>query len=235
MNAQAGSQTLSRGLRILEVLADRDEAMSIPELVTALDLHRSIVYRLLRTLEDHRLVVRDEHGLVSLGPRLAALAAGVERDLQQAALPALRAAADDLGATCFLVEHDRGEAVTLVSTPPHRSVVSVAQHPGTVHPLGIGAPGRAILAQIPVTQWPTDLDDHVRQAAQAVADTGYAVSHNEVIAGLHSVSVPLELAGHSPLAISVVYIAMEESAEAVAQRLSEAAAEIHENLRGERR
>ncbi|MGB3377038.1 MAG: helix-turn-helix domain-containing protein, partial [Microbacterium sp.] len=63
------SQTLSRGIRILEILADGP--LSIDEVATRLDVHRSIAYRLLRTLEDHRLVARNAAGLAALGPRMA--------------------------------------------------------------------------------------------------------------------------------------------------------------------
>ena len=78
------SRTLSRGIRVLEVLAE--SPLTIQGLAQALDVHRSIVYRILRTLEDHGLVARDAAGLVSLAPRMAALARGVERNLQSAAL-----------------------------------------------------------------------------------------------------------------------------------------------------
>jgi DNA-binding IclR family transcriptional regulator len=81
----AHSQTLSRGLRALEILAEASGPISIAELAAALGLHRSIAYRILRTLEDHRLVLRDDRGLLLLGPRMAALARGVQRSLQAAA------------------------------------------------------------------------------------------------------------------------------------------------------
>jgi DNA-binding IclR family transcriptional regulator len=228
--SSAKSQTLSRGLRILETLAEHGGAMSLPELVAALKLHRSIVYRLLCTLEHHRMVIRNEHGMISLGLRLASLAASVEHDLHQAALPALRAAADDLGATCFLVAHDRGEVLTLVSTPPHRSIVAIAQNPGTSHPLGIGAPGRAILAQLPPEEWPNDLPPEVRAATETIASDGFTVSHNEVIPGLHSVSVPLRLPNHGTLALGVVYLSLDQPAETIADRLNRAASAIRDNL-----
>ena len=53
------SQTLSRGIRILEVLADARESLTIDQVARRLDVHRSVAYRLLRTLEDHGLVARD--------------------------------------------------------------------------------------------------------------------------------------------------------------------------------
>ena len=54
--AAPASQTLSRGIRILEILADAREPLSIDEIARRLDVHRSVAYRLLRTLEDHGLV-----------------------------------------------------------------------------------------------------------------------------------------------------------------------------------
>ena len=74
--AAPASQTLSRGIRILEILADAREPLSIDEIARRLGVHRSVAYRLLRTLEDHGLVTRDAAGRIQLGARMAALAAG---------------------------------------------------------------------------------------------------------------------------------------------------------------
>lgn len=219
-------QTLSRGIQVLEFLAGRGEPVTIAEVVTGMALHRSIVYRLLRTLESHRLVTRDDRGLVALGPRLASLAACVDRDVQSAALPALRAAAQALGATCFLVVLDHEEVVTLVSVEPPRAKVTVAEHPGTQHPLGVGGPGRAILLQLPESRWPAWLTSAQRAEMSAVRSRGYATSFSEVIPGLSAVSVPLALRGHDPMAVSVVYVTSEHSQEAMAERLRHVADEI---------
>ena len=56
------SQTLSRGIRILEVLADARGPLSIDETARRLGVHRSVAYRLVRTLESHGLVTRDGAG-----------------------------------------------------------------------------------------------------------------------------------------------------------------------------
>lgn len=224
--AGSGSQTLSRGIRILEALSAHDSAMTVAELTEELELHRSIVYRLLRTLESHRLVGRDDLGRYALGPRLATLAAGIERDLQQAAMPAMRTVADELAVTCFLVIFDRDSVTTLSSAAPHRSIVAVAQNPGTSHPLGIGAPGRAILGQIPRTSWPADLPAEMGELTTKARTDGYAVSHDEVVPGLHSVAVPLPLSDHPPLALGVVCLAPPRPDAEIAARLQQAAREI---------
>lgn len=220
------SQTLSRGIRVLEVLAESTTPLSIAALAEALGVHRSIVYRILRTLEDHGLVSRDTSGAVSLAPRMAVLARGVERDLQASALPELTAAADDLLMTAFLVVLDHAECVTLVSVQPRAGAASVAQRPGTRHSLSVGAPGIAIQSLLTDRQ----LADHGvstrREEAELVRETGWATSHDEVIAGLSSVAVPLEVHGSPPAALAVVYVAGAVGDAAVGARLLAARAAI---------
>ena len=53
------SQTLDRGLACLDFVAASERAVSVEATAAALGLHRSIVYRLLRTLERRRLIERD--------------------------------------------------------------------------------------------------------------------------------------------------------------------------------
>ncbi|WP_091705022.1 IclR family transcriptional regulator [Microbacterium sp. cf046] len=226
------SQTLSRGIRILEILADAREPLSIDEIGRRLGVHRSVAYRLLRTLEDHGLLTRDGAGRIQLGARMAALAAGVAHDLQAEALPELTAVANDLGTTCFLVVLDHDECVTLVSVEPRHAVASVAQRPGTRHPVTIGAPGKAILSVLPAGEWPADVSDHLRGEVREAAARGFATSHDEVIPSLRSVSVPIVLRGRLPSAIAVVYVASAHGPAEIALRLQRSAAVIRDALGG---
>lgn len=229
MGDAPASQTLSRGIRILEILADARAALSIDEIAARLGVHRSVAYRLLRTLEDHGLVGRDGSGRIELGVRLAALAAGAARDLQAEALPELTAVANDLAVTCFVAVLDRDEAVTLVSVEPRHAIASVAQRPGSRHPVAIGAPGKAILTLVPPSQWPADAAGISADVADAAA-RGFAQSHDEVIPSLRSVAVPLALRGRPPASVAVVYLASAHAPEELAGRLARAAAGIREAL-----
>jgi len=226
--SSAGSQTLSRGIRLLEILAAAGRAMSIDELAEALGVHRSVAYRLLRTLEDHGLIARDPAGRLVLGAGLAALAAGVDRDLQAAALPELKAVANELGMTCLLaVRLDGDEAVTLTSAAPEQSV-AVAYRPGHRHPLTRGGPGKAILLELPQDTWPDDLRDELT-ASRA---RGYAVSHDEVVPSLRSVAVPLIAPGQPAASIAVIHVSLPRPEDEIAQRLTTAAAAVVRALGG---
>lgn len=224
------SQTLSRGIRLLETLADAREPLSIDDLAARLAVHRSVAYRLLRTLEDHGLVTRDSAGRVQLGARLAALAAGVAHDLQAEALPELTAVANDLGMTSFLVVLDHDECVTLSSVEPRHAVNSVAQRPGTRHPVTRGAPGKAILSLAPEASWPAGVRPSLADEIRDAAARGYATSHDEVIPSVRAVAVPLQVRGRAPAAIAVVYVASTHDEAAIAARLARSAAVIRESL-----
>jgi len=226
------SQTLSRGIRILEILREAGEPLSIDDVARRLGVHRSVAYRLLRTLEDHGLVGRTEAGRIELGARLAALAAGVAQDLQSEALPELTAVANELGMTCFLVVLDRDECVTLSSVEPRHAVASVAQRPGSRHPVGRGAPGKAVLSLLPRSQWPEAVTEQTEREVREGLARGFMISHDEVIPNLHAVAVPLPLRGRAPAAIAVVSLADQRPAADLASRLRAAAGAIRAALGG---
>lgn len=228
----AHSQTLSRGIRVLELLAESPGPLTIAELSSALNVHRSIAYRMLRTLEDHGLVVRDAAGRIQLGPRLAALARNVSHDLQAAALPELTVVANELSMTAFVAVLDHRECVTLVSVEPRSAHATVAQRPGTRHPLAVGAPGIAIQSRLTDAQWAAlGGVESMRAEAVEARVRGFATSHDEVIPGLSSIAVSLTVPGEAPAALAVVYIASAHLADEIGARLSAAAAAIASELR----
>lgn len=225
------SQTLSRGIRALEILAEAERPLTIAELSAALGVHRSVAYRILRTLEDHSLLVRDDAGRVQPGPGLAALARGVSRDLQTAALPELTQLANSLNMTAFVAVWDHQDCITLVTVEPRRSGAAVAQHPGSRHPINAGAPGIAIQSAFEERQW-RELAPGVdyRPEAADARRHGYAASHDEVIAGVSSLAVPVNVPGRRPAALAVVYIRSSQDPAEVAGALKASAGRIEGQL-----
>ncbi|SDZ45696.1 IclR family transcriptional regulator [Herbiconiux ginsengi] len=231
-STDAPSQTLSRGIRVLEILADARVPLTIDAITAELGVHRSVAYRFIRTLEQHGLVERDAGGRIRLGARLAALASGVAHDLQAEALPELTAAANELGMTCFLVVLDHEECVTLASVEPRHAVATVAQRPGTRHPVTVGAPGKAILTQLSPGAWPVGTDAALAAEVHMAALRGWAESQNEVIPSLHAVAVPLALRGRRPAAIAAVYLPTDREVASVAERLIASATAVRSALDG---
>jgi DNA-binding IclR family transcriptional regulator len=218
------SQTLDRGIEVLEQLAGAAGPVSIAALAAGLGVHRSIVYRILRTLEDRRLVNRCPDGAYEPGVGLQILARNVSRDLREAALPELAVLARELTMTAFLVVADREECVTLFSVEPRHAAVAVVARPGSRHRMDRGAPGLALLAGGP------PLPGERPEVAVARA-AGYATSHDEVIPGLRSVAVPLPGDdGDARAAVAVVYVDSEFSTFRLGERLTAAVRSIAAEL-----
>jgi DNA-binding IclR family transcriptional regulator len=219
------SQTLDRGIRILELLATTGTPQPVTEIGRALGLHRSIAYRLLRTLEDHQLVERDPLGHYGLGLGVAALARGVRTDLNAAALPRLNALTTELGMTAFLVVRAGDEAVTVTSVEPQDTRAHVTYRPGTRHPVDRGAPGLALLM-------PEAPDAADRAALREARRTGWASSHGEVIPGIRSIAAPvLGPDGGARGALAVVFVDSNVDAEQTGRAVVTAAAKVAATLR----
>lgn len=206
MSETTASQTLARGLRVLDVLADADRPLSIGEVCAEVGLHRSIGYRLVRTLEDAALVVRDAAGNLILGPHLATLARGVAPGLQSAAPQVLQGLADELGMTAFLTVLDRTDSVTLITVEPHDAMASIAQRPGRRHSVLVGAPGIAIQSLLTSTDR-TALGLEVPEPAEVTAArrAGFARSDGEVIPGVTAIAAPVP--GAVRAAVAVLFVA----------------------------
>jgi DNA-binding IclR family transcriptional regulator len=227
-SAQASpSQTLSRGIRALEILADAQQPLTIAELADAMGVHRSVAYRILRTLEDHSLLVRDDSGRVQPGPGLAVLARGVARNLQTAALPELTQLANTLTMSAFVAVWDHEDCVTLVTVDPRHTGATVVQHPGSRHPISAGAPGIAIQSAHTEAEWIAVAPRIPYRAEAAEARRrGFAASHDEVIAGVSSLAVPVRVPGGRPAALAVVYIRAAQDPDEVAAALAASARRI---------
>ena len=219
------SQTLDRGLRILEHLAAVGAPQPIVDIGQAVGLHRSITYRLLRTLEDHELVERDAVGHYRLGLGMAGLARGVRSDLQSAALPRLNALVAELGMTAFLVVRAGDEAVTVASVEPQDTAAHVVYRPGIRHSVHRGAPGLALL--MPEHPAPDD-----RRELQQARRLGWTRSHGEVIPGFRSVAAPvLGPDGGARAAVAVVYVDAGADVDRIGRAVTDAAAKVTEALR----
>jgi DNA-binding IclR family transcriptional regulator len=217
------SQTLDRGLAVLESIACAAAPPTIDELADEHGVHRSITYRIIRTLEARHLVRRDASGRCHAGIRLASLARGVRAPLLTAAVPVLTSLANELGMTSFLVVRDGDDAVTIESVEPHTSEVHLAYRPGIRHPVALGAPGMALLAGGPPITGE-------RSEVALARRRGWATSAGEVIAGLASVAAPIsDGSGVAAGAVAVVHLAAADiDSDAVGRRVAAAASEIFE-------
>src|SRR5690625_3258636 len=229
------SLTLSRGIELLESVCAADVAPSIGQFAGHLGVHRSAAYRLLRTLEAHYLVRRDDAGKIYPAAGLTNLARGVENALQTVGLPIMTKIADALEMSCFIAVAQGTDCFTLVTVEATTSH-AVTQHPGTRHHLDRGAPGVALLSGLTPEQRADieglELSEKALKDLRKAEADGYATSHDAVSAGVGSVGVPLMAAGEQPAAVAVVYPRGEVGEAHVATRLQDAARDIVARLGG---
>lgn len=228
------SQTLSRGIRVLEIVANSPAHLSIAEIAEKLEVHRSIAYRIIRTLEQHHLLNRDEAGHIRSASGLAVLARSVEHDLQAAATVELTTLANELSMTAFVAVWEYDLCTTLQSVSPLNSQRAIVHRPGSVHGMDVGAAGIAIQSHYSKEQWEAmDTTVAYRDAAVQARSDGYATSENEVIQGVTSLAVPIEQPGHPPAALAVVFATSTvDSREPVIEALKLAARRISRKLAG---
>ncbi|MCP3765111.1 MULTISPECIES: IclR family transcriptional regulator [Streptomyces] len=207
------SQTLDRGLRVLKLLADTDHGLTVTELSHRLGVNRTVVYRLLATLEQHALVRRDLGGRARVGLGVLRLGRQVHPLVREAAMPALRSLAEDIGATAHLTLVDGAEALAVAVVEPSWTDYHVAYRTGFRHPLERGAAGRAIIA-----------------ARQRPRDPGYTLTHGELEAGACGAAAPLIGVTGVEGSVGVVMLA-DVVPERVGPRVMDAAREVAEALR----
>jgi DNA-binding IclR family transcriptional regulator len=205
------SQTLDRGLRLLTLLADVSGSVSVTEAAAALDVNRTVIYRLAATLEQHGMVRKSSDGRLSLGFAVLGLAAKVHPLLRQAALPALRALAEDVGATAHLTVADGGEALAVAVVEPSWTSIHVAYRVGSRHDLRRGAAGRAILAG-------------------RMGDVSYVSSEGELQPGATGVAAAVTGVPSVEASVGVVALTGLDPA-AIGPRVIQAAAEVARRLR----
>ncbi|HEY6795085.1 MAG TPA: helix-turn-helix domain-containing protein [Kineosporiaceae bacterium] len=218
------SQTLDRGLTVLSLLATHIDGLTAAEIADQLSTARAVVYRLLRTLEAHRLVGRTDTRYV-LGIGVAELASRLRPSLQSIVLPILRRLSRATNSTAILSIADGDQALILLAEEPPESTFHLAVRQGSRHPLPVGADGVAILAGRPASA-----DDP--EAVVLARRTGYALSTGALQAGALGVASPIRTSEWSTASIGIVQLGAELSDPAIPTAVMTAAGDAAHRLSG---
>ncbi|HEX6149862.1 IclR family transcriptional regulator [Nocardioides sp.] len=167
------SQTLDRGIRVLMALAAAPQGLTVTALAETLGINRTVVYRLVSTLELHALVRRDGHGRLHVGLGILHVATAVQPVVRDVAIPVLRRLAEQVGCTAHLTVAEGDEALALAVIEPSWTDLHVSYRVGARHPLDRGAAGKAILL--------------LREASTSP----YAVTAGELEAGARGLAAPV--------------------------------------------
>jgi len=206
------SQTLDRGLRVLDVLAGAVGGLTVTELAGRLEVNRTVVYRLVSTLEQHALVRRDPGGRLHVGLGVLHLAAAVQPVLRDLAVPVLRELAEAVGCTAHLTVADGDEALALAVVEPSWTDYHVSYRVGSRHPLTRGAAGRAILL------------------GRDPASAPFAVTVGELQEGARGLAAPVHGVEGLEASVGIVTLGGDIDTETIAPLVRRAAAEVAARL-----
>lgn len=236
--SDATNRSVSRALSILELLATAREPRALKDLAAELDLPKSSALVLLRALEQHEFVDKDDQGRYSVGLRAFEVGSAYRRVMTTA-----RAAADQLkdltaqlGVTAHFAVLDGDDVIYLAKEDPPDLGVRLASFVGARLPAAVTAVGTAQLAHHPerpelLAAYP-DLAKRIRDTLEK----GYAVDEGAVLTGVRCVAAPVNDDRGCCGAIGISYLAHSDAdIEAIAARVMEAAAVVSTRLGGQLR
>ena len=219
------SQTLDRGLKVLSLLSEHADGLTAGELAEELSTARAVVYRLLRTLESHRLVGRADSRYV-LGIGIAELASRLRPRLQATVLPILRRLSRDANSTSLLSVADGEDALILLTEEPPDGSFHLALRQGSRHALNLGADGVAILAGRPGAEGDPAGVERARRL-------GYALTVGVLQPGALGVAAPIKASEWASASIGIVQLGTEISDPRIPDLVMTAAAEAARRLSGD--
>lgn len=190
------SKTADNALRLLVIISETGPVPTV-QLGERSGLHRTVVRRLVNTLQHHGFIWSTPAGFV-VGPTVVALAEKVAPQLQAVLRPVLRTLADELGETVLCTVRQGSDAVLLCQERGLRHLIRVEDEPGARHPIYLGGSGSAILSLLPdeeighLLKGATDEQKarawaHIREARTS----GYCHSSGERQRGVAAIAAPV--------------------------------------------
>lgn len=246
-----GAQSVERAVLLLRLIAGQgSRGARISELVAAAQLRRPTVHRILSVLRSERLV---EVNPVSKRYRLGTtmfefgLAAPSPVERLDKFRPMLQQLAAETADTAYLVMRTGDEAACLAIEEGEYPIRARTFEIGARRPLGVGAAGLALIAELPdkqideiilrrghLIQRANISLDNLRQRVASTRAQGYAVSQNTITAGVTGIGRAVRIRnGLSFLSVSVAAISSripESRIPRVVQSLGSAARAIEDQL-----
>lgn len=197
---------VDRALLVLEALADKP-GQGVTQLSKTLGMTKSIVFRLLQTLEDRGFVFRDpDHAVYSLGYRIGVLGerVGPDGSLLVAARPVMDALRDKTSENVNLVVREGLRTLVVATRAGHHSIRLFAQA-GRHGPLHAGGGSLCLLAYSDLnvvnavlanpleafTPYTITDREKLRHTLSRIRANGYNIALNDLDEGAFSVAAPI--------------------------------------------
>jgi DNA-binding IclR family transcriptional regulator len=195
-------QSLARGLKILNLLGQSQDGVSITELAEILGVDKGSASRLVSTLTKYGYVEKDElTRRYQVGSQVVSLSRSVltRLPLREAAKPFLRQMMESTGECAHLAVPAQGQ-VLYIDQEESPVTLRVNAEVGTMNPLHCTALGKVLLAfgdldlpvDLPSFTSNTITDQKMlRHHLDEVSRLGYAVDNEEFDIGVRCIAVPV--------------------------------------------
>ncbi len=197
-------RSVDRAIDIISYIAGKDGATSLRDISSDLGLSKSTAHRILSGLLAKSIVAKDPDGRYAMGPRVIQWGRPLlhQGALASVVLPWLHRLRDHAGETVSF--HLRVHAYQ-VATEQIESLKELRRtlDLGKMAPLGLGAPGKAMLAYLPESEklevfglldaqgFSLDRIDSLEEELAAVRQRGVALSFGERVPGGAALSAPV--------------------------------------------
>src|SRR6266516_5104803 len=216
----APAPMVERAFRLLDLLSVTEEGLTLSDLARSLNMSKSSIHGLLKTLESSGAIEQMEDRRFVLGPRIYDLAQTyIQRaGLRHFALPVMRRLATITGETVCLgrVELKGVRIIDWVVDEEEQAGLHIAIRRGMRIPLLAGAVGAFVLAAWPLAQRENYLRTHplTRFTEHSITDpqqflarveevvrAGISIDHEEYLDGVNAVATPIYGAGGTLVAL----------------------------------
>ncbi|CRF28962.1 transcriptional regulator [Mycobacterium tuberculosis] len=244
-------QSVERALRILDLFDEYHKELKITEISSRMDLHKSTVHSLLKTLQEYHYIEQNpDNGKYRLGMKLLERSSRLVQslDIRQAAHNYLQALSKTTGQTAHLVVLDGKEGVYIDKVEGDNAVIRYSRI-GRRIPLHCSAVGKALIAYKSQEQLNSILkgyhyqkhtentirtEEAFLQELERVRKRGYATDDQENEPGVFCIAAGVR--DHSGEVIAAVSVSMlharvtDEDKEEYIKLLLQAVGELSERM-----
>ena len=217
--------SLSRGLQILQLLAEANRPLGVTDIADRLSVDPSTSYRLLATLEKHKFIRQESSKKYTLGFGVVAIAAALLRQIDVAAIaaPFLRELMTSTGESAHVAIAD-GNRAAVVAQACAPGMLRVDTPLGSHEPLYCTAVGKALLSDAepirvrtligsaPLTRYSPNTITNLEMLMTELhrtRDRGYAFDDEELHAGVRCIAAAVR--DHSGTIVAAVGISAPAS------------------------
>lgn len=199
---------LQNAIQLIELLAMHPKGLTMPEIITELQLAKTTVFRITQTLQHHNYVFKDEENncffLTRKFMRIGLTALG-EQSLVENSLIHMRKLRDEIKESVLLGAMLETEVVLLEQVMGTHPFTFYLQ-PGKHFNLHASAPGKVLLAYMDEKERQQTIKKlklerynkrtittvkGLNKELETVLETGYGVDYAEELEGVHCISAPI--------------------------------------------